>query len=251
MFFHFYRYLLHPKTIIFHLSQFFFCRQATTNSLELIVPSLLLLKMFPSLKTSLVVLLATTTTFGNAAKQPLIFDSDYGPFIDDVFAVGLLANSLDIVDLKLVIATSDRPELSATCIAAQLELSDHPEIEVAVGSPFPDYSLRGSVCAIEGILGFAMEPECLEYTGPPPIENGVEYMANMIMDSGRDDWWYLVVGGQSSLRTLIEEYPEAAAMIDTVIVMAGNWCADFEPYPDVMAPTDETNIGCDPAAANL
>lgn len=32
--------------------------------------------------------------------------------------------------------------------------------------------------------------------------------------------------------------------------MGGNWCADFEPYPDVMAPTDETNIGCDPAAAN-
>lgn len=32
--------------------------------------------------------------------------------------------------------------------------------------------------------------------------------------------------------------------------MAGNWCAEFEPYPDVLAPTDETNIGCDPAAAN-
>ncbi|CAJ1959076.1 unnamed protein product [Cylindrotheca closterium] len=210
--------------------------------------------MLSSLKTSLATLLlvATATSFCSAAnKQPLIFDSDYGPFIDDVFALGLLVNSLDIVDLKLVLATSDRPELSATCIAAQLELSGHSEIEVAVGSPFPDYSERGSVCAIQGILGFAMEPECNQYSGPPPIQNGVEYMANMIMDSGRDDWWYLVVGGQSSLRALIEAYPEAAAKIDTVIVMAGNWCADFEPYPDVMAPTDETNIGCDPAAANF
>lgn len=31
----------------------------------------------------------------------------------------------------------------------------------------------------------------------------------------------------------------------------GNWCSDFEPYPGVMAPTDETNIGCDPGAANF
>jgi hypothetical protein len=31
----------------------------------------------------------------------------------------------------------------------------------------------------------------------------------------------------------------------------GNWCAGFEPYPGVMAPTDETNIGCDPVAANF
>ena len=61
---------------------------------------------------------------------------------------------------------------------------------------------------------------------------------------------YLVVGGQTSLRDLITNYAEAAAKIDTLIVMAGNWCSDFEPYPDVLAPTDETNIGCDPAAAN-
>ena len=188
---------------------------------------------------------------GLAEKQPLIFDSDYGPFIDDVFALGLLVNSLDLVDLKLILATSDRPELSAKCMAAQLELSNRTDIEVAVGASFPPYEDRGSVCAIQGILGFAMEPQCNEYEGPPPIENGIEYLAQMLLDSGRDDWWYLVVGGQSSLRALIEQYPEAAAKIDTVIVMAGNWCADFEPYPGVMAPTDETNIGCDPAAANL
>lgn len=28
-------------------------------------------------------------------KQPIIYDTDYGPFIDDVFALGLLANSDD------------------------------------------------------------------------------------------------------------------------------------------------------------
>ncbi len=70
--------------------------------------------------------------------------------------------------------------------------------------------------------------------------------------SARDDWWYIVVvGGQTSLRKLVEEYPSAAAKMSTLIVMGGNWCSDFEPYPGVMAPVDETNIACDPAAANM
>jgi hypothetical protein len=47
-------------------------------------------------------------------------------------------------------------------------------------------------------------------------------MANMITESGRDDWWYIVVGGQTCLKALIENYPEAASKIDTLIVMAGN-----------------------------
>lgn len=97
---------------------------------------------------------------------------------------------------------------------------------------------------IPGILGFGIEPACraaFNETDPADIiEDGVAYAAELIMESGRDDWWYLVVGGQTSLRRLITEFPEAASKIGTLIVMAGNWCADFEPYPGVMAPTDET-----------
>lgn len=104
--------------------------------------------------------------------------------------------------------------------------------------------LRLLCCRIPGILGFGIEPACraaFNETDPADIiEDGVAYAAELIMESGRDDWWYLVVGGQTSLRRLITEFPEAASKIDTLIVMAGNWCADFEPYPDVMAPTDET-----------
>jgi hypothetical protein len=32
--------------------------------------------------------------------------------------------------------------------------------------------------------------------------------------------------------------------------MEGNGCGGFEPYPSVMAPIDETDIGCNPVAAN-
>ena len=151
-------------------------------------------------------------------------------------ALGLLLNSDDLIDTKLIVTTSENPALSAKCLSAQLTLSEKTDIPVAIGETFPGYDQRGGVCAIPGILGFAMEPECEEYASEEAIPNGVEYMAEMLMDSDRDDWWYLVVGGQTSLKALIERYPEAAAKIDTLVVMAGNWCSDFEPYPDVSGP---------------
>jgi len=229
------------------------------------------MKVFHAASSFLWLSIVSVVVFTSSAeKQPIIFDSDYGPFIDDVFALGLLINSQDLVDIQLVLATSEQPALSAQCMAAQLGLSEQAHIPVAVGSSFPPYEERGSVCAIPGLMGFSMEPECLAYFGDNEasnettaisrttggnvadiIPNGVEHMAQMLMNSDREDWWYLVVGGQSSLRALIENYPEAASKVDTLIVMAGNWCADFEPYPGVMAPSDETNIGCDPAAANF
>jgi inosine-uridine nucleoside N-ribohydrolase len=205
--------------------------------------------MMKALNYSLFLTFSLLGKFVAKGSQPTIFDTDYGPFIDDVFALGLLVNSADLIDLKLVVTTSENPELSAKCVAKHLDLSGKSDIPVAIGSEFPPYAERGSVCAIPGLVGFALESECQDVV-LPLIGNGVEYMANMITESGRDDWWYIVVGGQTSLKALIENYPEAASKIDTVIVMAGNWCSDFEPYPDVMAPTDETNIGCDPAAAN-
>ena len=156
--------------------------------------------------------------------------------------------------MKAIVATGINPTLSAQCASAQLSLSEvvPGSIPVVIGEEFPDPSLRGGVCAFAN-LGFAMEPECLKddhFESGSIVDSGIEYIANMIIESNRSDWYYLVVGGQSSLMALMEDYPEAAAKIDTLVVMAGNFCGDFEPYPDVMAPTDETNIGCDPIAAN-
>lgn len=37
--------------------------------------------------------------------RPLILDTDYGPFVDDGFAVGLALQAPDVFDLKLVMAT--------------------------------------------------------------------------------------------------------------------------------------------------
>jgi len=187
---------------------------------------------------------------GKRGVQPVIFDTDYGPFIDDVFALGLIVNSGDLLDLKYVITTSEDVDLSAKCVTKHLDLAGRSDIRVGTGTPFPPYEERGGVCAVPGLVGFALSAEC-EDVEPTFDADGVGEVAKMIMDSDRYDWMYIVVGGQTSVRTLVEQYPEAAERVETLVVMGGNWCADFEPYPDVLAPTDETNIACDPAAANI
>lgn len=184
-------------------------------------------------------------------KQPIIYDTDYGPFIDDVFALGLLANSEDLIDLRYVLATGENPTLGAQCAAKHLSLAEKYDIPVGIGAEFPDYIHRGGVCAIPGLVGFALEEKCSDGPALSVDEDGIAAVASMIIDSDRDDWWYLVVGGLSSVQALVENYPDAASKISTLVIMGGNWCINFQPYPDVDAPTDETNIACDPGAANF
>ena len=64
-----------------------------------------------------------------------------------VFALGLMVNSFDVFDMKYVITTSENPDLSAKCVVKHLNLSDS-DIPVGVGTPFPEYALRGGICAI-------------------------------------------------------------------------------------------------------
>ena len=90
----------------------------------------------------------------------------------------------------MVLTTSEDPTLSAKCVAKHLDLAGRPDIPVAIGSEFPPYEERGSVCGIPGLIGFALEEECKD-VDLPLVENGLEAMVEMIMDSGRDDWWYV------------------------------------------------------------
>ena len=196
--------------------------------------------------TMLLLILIAVSFYGLAAAtpQPIIYDTDHGPFIDDIFALGLLLNSRDLIDMKVILTTSEQPDLSAICVSAQLFKSEVSGIPVAMGETLPPYEERGGMCAVPGLLKIDMEPECREVYETTEeagvIEDGVAYAAKLIEESGRDDWWYILVGGQTSLKRLIEEYPEAASKIETLIIMAGNWCSGFDPYPDVSAPTDET-----------
>lgn len=201
-------------------------------------------------------LLATAMNFAAAySPPPTILDTDYGSFIDDIFAVGLLLQSTDVLDPRLILTTSEEPEWSANCVSEQIARSNLGfEVPIAIGETLPPYSERGTVCGIPGLIGFALYETCAANPSnevPPPIPNGVEHAATIMMESDRTDWTYIAIGGQTSLQKLIRDYPEAIPKIQNLVVMGGNWCTGFDAYPDVPTPTAETNIGCDMVAANF
>lgn len=171
-----------------------------------------------------------------------------------VFAVGLLLQSTDVLDPRLILTTAEEPEWSANCVSEQIARSDLGfDVPVAIGETLPPYSERGAVCGIPGLIGFAMYETCAKPNpeNPPPIPNGVQHAAKLLEDSDRSDWTYIAVGGQTSLQKLIRDYPDVLSKIKTLVVMGGNFCTGFDAYPDVPSPTAETNIGCDMAAANF
>ena len=171
-----------------------------------------------------------------------------------VFAVGLLLQSTDVLDPRLILTTAEEPEWSANCVSEQISRSELDfDVPVAIGETLPPYSERGSVCGIPGLIGFALYDTCAELDPklPKPIPNGVEYAASMILESDRSDWTYIAIGGQTSLQKLIRDYPDAISKMENLVVMGGNWCTGFDAYPDVPTPTAETNIGCDMGAANF
>jgi len=189
-------------------------------------------------------------------QSPTILDTDYGSFIDDIFAVGLLLQSTDVLDPKLILTTSEEPEWSANCVLEQISRSDLGfDVPVAIGETLPPYSERGTVCGVPGLVGFALHDTCAEPSADPdrqqPIPNGVEHVAQMLEKSERTDWTYIAIGGQTSLQKLIRHHPETLSKIENLVVMGGNWCTGYDPYPGIPSPTGETNIGCDMAAANF
>ncbi len=159
------------------------------------------------------------------------------------------------MDPRLILTTSEEPEWSANCVSQQIARSDLDfEVPIAIGETLPPYSERGTVCGIPGLVGFALYETCAANPSqklPPPIPNGVDHAATMIMESDRTDWTYIAIGGQTSLQKLVRDYPQAIDKIQNLVVMGGNWCTGFDAYPDVPTPTAETNIGCDMVAANF
>ncbi len=122
------------------------------------------------------------------ASQPIIFDTDYGEFIDDVFALDLIVNSNDLLDLKYVITTSEDPAQSAQCVAKHLDLAG-AVVSVGQRRALPDISLRAGVCYDNGFtkLGMPLADACNQ-GGPLPFDkDGVGALAQMLDESDRDD----------------------------------------------------------------
>jgi inosine-uridine nucleoside N-ribohydrolase len=176
-------------------------------------------------------------------------DTDYGPFVDDGFALGLALQANDVFDLQMVMATSIEVDLSAKCMAEHVNLAGHPEVIVGQGASTKNVT-RAGVCALDALVGFALRDKCINVTHPFE-QDGVKAAAERIMDSNRDDWVYITTGPTTSVRALKEQFPEAAEKIDMMVVMGSNFCDEYEPYVGVPAPVQETNTACDPESMDI
>ncbi|MGC9327053.1 MAG: nucleoside hydrolase, partial [Candidatus Hinthialibacter sp.] len=68
----------------------------------------------------------------DAAKIPVIYDSDIGDDIDDTWALGLLLRSPEL-DLKLVVGDQGKTEYRAKLFAKFLELAGRTDVPIGIG----------------------------------------------------------------------------------------------------------------------
>lgn len=191
--------------------------------------------------------------------RPVILDEDYGAFPDDIFSLALALELKDIMDVKAVVATSMDPFTSALCMAQHLFMAGRPDIMVFQGKDIHEAPFRAGIWIPEDLVGFPLREKCesiLKYVNDPAMSGLVNFsdtegLAQMLEESGRDDWVYITLGGMTTVAALTQEYPEAAARIKDMVVMGANVCGEKEIYDRVWAPVQETNVACDPTAANF
>lgn len=185
--------------------------------------------------------------------RPVILDEDYGAFPDDIFSLALALQLEDVMDVRGVVATSMDPGLSAMCMAQHLSkagVSDRTK--VFIGMDIHDAPFRAGIWIPEDLVGFPLRDKC-QATGQLATTSllGIEDLADMLEQSERDDWVYIAVGGLTTVHTLAMDYPKAMQKVKDMIVMAANICGEKEIYDRVWAPVQETNVACDPTAANF
>jgi len=180
--------------------------------------------------------------------KPLIYDTDYGAFIDNIFALGLLVNSHDLIDLRYVITSGDYSDLGSSCVGKYLGVTERLDIRVGKGEATRlNFTLNEGNKTISTNVTNTLNEFCNEDGPKAEVDkDGVVEVASMLERSDRDDWVYLLVGGASTLKTLIQNHPVAASKLSTLVVMTGDWC-EYKKYPkmDVKSDAETDRAGSD------
>lgn len=180
--------------------------------------------------------------------KPLIYDTDYGAFIDNIFALGLLVNSHDLIDLRYVITSGDYSDLGSSCVGKYLGVTERLDIRVGEGEATRlNAILNEGNQTISTNVTNTLNEFCNEDGPKAEVDkDGVVEVASMLERSDRDDWVYLLVGGASTLKTLIQNHPVAASKLSTLVVMTGDWC-EYKKYPkmDVKSDAETDRAGSD------
>ena len=162
------------------------------------------------------------------AHTRLIFDADYGSYMDDSFALAFALGSPEL-ELELALATGGpRPEARAAVLARHLDEAGRGHIPVGL-SPAADTELD-----IGALLGWGAEYDLNSYPAGPPVTDGVEAAARVVRRraaEGQQVTW-AILGPSSAAASFASRFPELVQHV-RIVVMGASICTGMpSPWAD-------------------
>jgi purine nucleosidase len=170
--------------------------------------------------------------FAQAEPQKVIFDTDIGDDVDDVYALALLGSFPNVKILGVTTAFGQTKE-RAQVAAKFLKVMGRGDIPVYAGR-------RG-----EAKIGRQYEWARGYQSSSIKSGDAAGFMKHEI-DKAPGEIVLIAVGPLTNLGDLLTRYPEIKSKIKRIVIMGG---AVYVGYNNAQPPTAEWNIKCDPKAA--
>lgn len=132
-------------------------------------------------------------------KQPVIFDTDVGSFIDDSFAIVYAAQSLQL-DIKLIVTCTDDTTARAKVAAKLLKILGRDDIPIGIG-------IKNENQTHHYLFDWAWNEDLSEYKGGV-YQDGVKKMAEVLSESD-EIVDIIAIGPMTNFPQLVQRYPES------------------------------------------
>lgn len=191
----------------------------------------------------------------NSETIPLIFDADFGSFMDDSFALAYVLGSPEL-RLDLALATGGpRPELRAAALARHLDEAGRGHVPIGL-SPAVATEL-----GMGALLDWAAAYDISSYPAGLPVADGVAAAANIVRGhaAGNRQVTWMILGPSTAAADFAARFPELVQHV-RIVVMGASICTGMDspwksvdedgegsPYP-VAATNERQNV---PAARSM
>lgn len=154
---------------------------------------------------------------GQAPKQPVLLDTDFGNDMDDALALALLLASPNI-DLKAVTTSGGDCEDRAWMVCRLLTMVDRKDIPVAWGrDPQPDGEVKE-------MFQYRYHPAVLfNRTGKPVAQDAADLLYEKLKESPKGETTLVAIGSLTNVARLLDKHPDGKEFLKRIVVMGGNF----------------------------
>ncbi len=180
----------------------------------------------------------------NSETIPLIFDADFGSFMDDSFALAYVLGSPEL-RLDLALATGGpQPELRAAALARHLDEAGRGHVPVALSPAVATELGTGA------LLEWAAAYDASGYPAGVPLADGVAAAANVVRRHAADDRQvtWMILGPSSAAASFSARFPELVQHV-RIVVMGASICTGMDSPWKSANPGDEPQRSPYPVAA--